>query len=272
MDRIPPWIINKGGKVILKNGQKQVEGGDDPHGTNQTVPGLGTVRGTNGAEVETDPYSNWARELGWDQFDYNAFTAAVDRNMKAGMDAEQATNAAAAEMIRSNPSLADQAEKDAQGVQPSGKSRDAAQPLAGDIIKEMNAKGDGPTARQIEADVARYLEAGFPAGAAAAMARQNAEQDLEKEQEEKKTCHLNSRNLRREVNPLKGRTFLPRKASWMAASKSSRLKRNPPNRRQSSNPPRHRSQMHPKSPPIQRSPRWWRWPPRPSTIPADPPC
>ncbi|MBF0327294.1 MAG: hypothetical protein HQL42_19840 [Alphaproteobacteria bacterium] len=186
MDRIPPWIINKGGKIILKNGQKQVEGGDDPHGTNQTVPGLGTVRGTNGAEVETDPYSNWARGLGWDQFDYNAFTAAVHRNMNAGMKAEDATNAAAAELIRSNPSLADQAEKSAQGVQPSAKSRDSAQPLAGDIIKEMNAKADGPTARQIEADVARYLEAGFPPGAAAAMARQNAQQDLEKEQLEKR--------------------------------------------------------------------------------------
>jgi|GEM_PF-6495852 len=186
MDTIPPWIIKKGIKVIGKKGQGQIEGGSDPYDVDTSAPGIGTVNGTNGPEVIADKYAGWFRSIGWDRFDYGAFTGAIQQGVASGMSPEKAAEAAFSGLLRNNPELADKVEGSAGNGQSSAKSRDAAQPLAADVIKATKVKADGPTARQIEADVARYLEAGFPPEAAAAKARQNAEQDLEKEQQEKR--------------------------------------------------------------------------------------
>lgn len=184
MDRIPPWAIKKGIKFVGKKGKGQIEGGDNSYNTDATVPGLGTINGTNGSETITDQYRDLARQIGWEKFDYGDFAKEVGQRVDAGMDADKAGAAVFNELKRNNPELADKIEARTGSGQPSAKSRDAAQPLASDIIKATNAKPDGPTARQIEADVARYIEAGFPSDAAAAMARQNAEQDMEKERQQ----------------------------------------------------------------------------------------
>lgn len=88
------------------------------------------MNGTNGGEAVAGTYLELSRDLGWQNFDFAAFTHEVEKRVEEGMKAEIAGAAVFNELKRNNPDLAEKVEGHAGNGQPSAKSRDAAQPLA----------------------------------------------------------------------------------------------------------------------------------------------